>query len=92
MSRLTAHDDVITPQLRGAQSPIFALDPAPARAGPGWQQMFLNDTFCEISRRLLKILFTLFIANEDKLWQFVAKDKGKFQKLIAVWAYIEFVL
>jgi len=34
MARLTEHDDVIKPLLRGAPRQGLALGPAPARAGP----------------------------------------------------------
>jgi len=35
VARLTEHDDVIKPLLRGAPRLSLALGPAPARAGPG---------------------------------------------------------
>jgi len=36
IARLTDHDGVITPLVRGAPRLGLALGPAPARAGPGW--------------------------------------------------------
>jgi len=37
MARLSEHDDVIKPLLRGAPRLGLALVPAPARAGPVYQ-------------------------------------------------------